>query len=126
LVRGAALALFQIGRCIEGQQRDFGPFFADIFYPVALRGGFPPAIGLRFLIGLGNSGVVGDGDHPHPAAETPHGVDGIERLRAAGDLQDVERENDDFRVSAATNFAPASAWDQDQLTKRNNALTSPL
>src|SRR3546814_12573545 len=41
---------------------------------------------VELLKGLGDGGLVGDRHHAHPAAEHTHLVDGVEALRAAGDL----------------------------------------
>ena len=58
---------------------------------IIVGGRFHPAIRIEFLKGLGDGRLVGDGDHPHPAPENAHLVDGIEALRAARDLHDGER-----------------------------------
>ena len=42
-------------------------------------------------VGLGDGGLVGNGEHAHPAAEDAQRVDGVEGLRAAGDLGNGER-----------------------------------
>src|SRR3546814_10709857 len=59
-------------------------------HSIIIGGRFHPARIVELLKGLGDGGLVGDRHHAHPAAEHTHLVDGVEALRAAGDLHHRE------------------------------------
>src|SRR3546814_869960 len=72
------------------EDREANELLHHVDDPVIIAGRAHPAVLAEFLEGHGDTRLVGDGDHPHPAAEQPQCVDRVERLRAAGHLHHRE------------------------------------
>src|SRR5690606_26232612 len=65
--------------------------FHDVDNAFVQRRGAHPTLVVKFLKGLGNTRLVRNGEHAHPAAEHAQRVDAVEGLRAAADLHDGKR-----------------------------------
>jgi hypothetical protein len=95
---GRRVRLFALGVTVRQhrymrpeQDRKTNEFLDDVDDPVVVSGGAHPAGIVEFAECLGDAGLVGDREHPRPAAEDAQRVDGVERLGAAADLHDGER-----------------------------------
>ena len=73
------------------EDREAHELLHDIDNPVIVARRLHPACLVELLVGLGDARLVGDGEHPHPAAEHAQSVDGVERLRTGADLHDCKR-----------------------------------
>ena len=69
-----------------GEDGETHQFLHHINNPLIVGRGLHPAGLVELLEGLGHAGLVGDGDHPHPAAQQAQSVDGVEALRPARHL----------------------------------------
>ncbi|MNX55154.1 hypothetical protein D3C86_859050 [compost metagenome] len=78
----------QLSGVDAGQDGEAHQFLHHIDDAVVVTGRRHAAVLVELREGLGHAGLVGDGDHPHPAAQQAQGVDRVETLRAAGDLHD--------------------------------------
>ena len=68
------------------QRREAHQFFHHIGYSVVVRRGLHAARRVELLERFGDTRLVRNGEHSHPAAEQTQGVHGVEALRAAGYL----------------------------------------